>query len=143
MPMPKRSASKPVSPKAPEPMDREIGLRIRAQRLATGLSQTELAEVLGITFQQVQKYEKGMNRVSPGRLAKIAEKLGVPITFFYDGIAQFSKASGRPRTQSKEANEALALLRTAGSVRLLRAFEQMPDEPRKHFLALVEHLAAR
>ena len=117
--------------KSPEPKDREIGQLIRAQRLVRRMSQTELANALGVTFQQVQKYEKGVNRVGAGRLAKIADTLSVPVAFFFDG------ASG-PKVAAGNVNEALGLIRTAGALRLVRAFEHMPAEARGHFLALVE-----
>ena len=87
-----------LSGKAPEPKDKEVGQLIRAQRLVCRMSQTELANALGVTFQQVQKYEKGVNRVGAGRLAKIADTLGVPISFFFDG------APG-PRTAAGNVNE--------------------------------------
>jgi len=70
--------------KSPEQKDAEIGRLIRAQRLVCRMSQTELANSLGVTFQQVRKYEKGVSRVGAGRLARIAETLGVPISFFFD-----------------------------------------------------------
>ncbi|SRR6266545_3423462 len=117
--------------KSPEPKDREIGQLIRAQRLVRRMSQTELANALGVTFQQVQKYEKGVNRVGAGRLAKIADTLTVPVSFFFDG------ATG-PKVAAGNVNEALGLIRTAGALRLVRAFEHMPAEARGHFLALVE-----
>src|SRR5437762_11373672 len=125
-----------MSVKRPDPVDDEVGHRIRIQRLARGLSQTELANALGVTFQQVQKYEKGVNRVGAGRLAKIADTLGVPISFFFDG------APG-PKTAAGNVNEALGLIRTAGSLRLVRAFENMPADARGHFLALVEMVGDR
>src|SRR2546427_5043860 len=121
--------------KAPDHVDVEVGQRIRIQRNALGLSQTELANALGVTFQQVQKYEKGVNRVGAGRLARIADTLGVPISFFFEG------APG-PKTAAGNVNEALGLIRTAGSLRLVRAVEHMPSDARGHFLALVEILAA-
>ena len=93
------------------------------------------SNALGVTFQQVQKYEKGVNRVGAGRLAKIADTLGVPISFFFEG------APG-PKTAAGNVNEALGLIRTAGSLRLVRAFENMPADGRGHFLALIEILAA-
>ena len=122
--------------KAPEPKDKEVGQLIRAQRLVCRMSQTELASALGVTFQQVQKYEKGVNRVGAGRLAKIADTLRVPISFFFDG------APG-PKTAAGHVNEALGLIRTAGALRLVRAFENMPADGRGHFLALIEMLANR
>ena len=69
-----------MTPKKPDPVDVEVGQRIRIQRLQSGLSQTSLAEQLGVTFQQGQKYEKGVNRVGAGRLTKIAKVLGVPVS---------------------------------------------------------------
>jgi len=90
-----------AQPKAPEPMDLEIGQRIKAQRIARGKSQAELASALGVTFLQLQKYEQGTNRVSTGRLATIAETLSVPITYFYDGVTQFPKSGSRPRTRAR------------------------------------------
>src|SRR6266508_6549705 len=92
--------------KAPDARDVDVGRRIRAQRLVCRMSQTELANALGVTFQQVQKYEKGVNRVGAGRLAKIADTLRVPISFFFDG------APG-PKTAAGNVNEALGLIRTA------------------------------
>src|ERR1051326_3380144 len=73
--------------KKPDLIDVEVGQRIRIQRLAAGLSQSELAERIGVTFQQVQKYEKGMNRVGAGRLTMIARVLNVPVGSFFDGPA--------------------------------------------------------
>jgi transcriptional regulator with XRE-family HTH domain len=69
-----------MSVKRPDPVDIEVGHRIRIERLARGLSQTALANQLGVTFQQVQKYEKGVNRVGAGRLTKIAEVLGIEVS---------------------------------------------------------------
>ena len=74
-----------MSVKRPDPVDVEVGHRIRIERLSRGLSQTALANQLGVTFQQVQKYEKGVNRVGAGRLTKIAEVLGVPVSTFFSG----------------------------------------------------------
>ena len=73
----------PQAPRGAE--DIEIGRKIRALRLERGLSQSNLADGIGLTFQQVQKYEKGTNRVSAGRLQRIAEMLKIPVTFFYGG----------------------------------------------------------
>ncbi|WP_375610686.1 MULTISPECIES: helix-turn-helix domain-containing protein [unclassified Bartonella] len=73
--------------KNPNFIDILIGKRIRQRRIAMGLSQKELGNYLGVSFQQIQKYEKGFNRVSVGCLLKIAQKLEVPISFFYADIA--------------------------------------------------------
>jgi transcriptional regulator with XRE-family HTH domain len=122
--------------KAPEPKDVEIGQRIRARRRLCRLSQIALADAIGVTFQQVQKYEQGVNRVGAGRLARIAEALAIPVAFFFDGAAGPKPTAGR-------INEALGLVRTAGAMRLAQAFEAMPADARGHFLALVEVVAAR
>ena len=74
-----------MSVKRPDPVDIEVGHRIRIERLSRGLSQTALANQLGVTFQQVQKYEKGVNRVGAGRLTKIAEVLGIEVGTFFSG----------------------------------------------------------
>jgi len=77
-------------------IDTHIGNRVRAARQAQGMSQAILANALGITFQQVQKYENGSNRVSAARLYNIAHVLGMPITYFYEGIQQPQTRSRRP-----------------------------------------------
>src|SRR6202049_1413318 len=106
-------AKRKSSPKSPEPKDIEIGRLIRAQRLLCGFSQTELANTIGVTFYHVQKYERGVNGIASGRLYRIAEKLKVPITFFYEG------APG-PKKIAANINEGLEFVRTAGTLRLLR-----------------------
>jgi len=72
-----------VAKKVPEPVDRHVGSRVRMRRLMLGMSQTSLADKLGLTFQQVQKYEKGKNRMGSSRLQQIANILQVPVTFFF------------------------------------------------------------
>jgi transcriptional regulator with XRE-family HTH domain len=99
------------------PADREIGRRVKVRRLDLGISQTTVAEALGLTFQQVQKYEKGTNRISAARLKRLAEILDVSISYFYD-----DKLSG-----SKKKQTTFALLDTAYSLRLMRAFTRIKD----------------
>jgi transcriptional regulator with XRE-family HTH domain len=128
-----------ITPKKPDFIDVEVGQRIRIQRLQSGLSQTSLAEQLGVTFQQVQKYEKGMNRVGAGRLTKIAKVLGVPVTTFFgahDG--ETLQASDGGTTFSP-----LKLLTVPGALRLLRAYGQLDDgRMRRSVVNLVENIAA-
>ena len=71
--------------KVPNPIDRHVGSRVRMRRMLAGVSQEKLGEALGLTFQQVQKYEKGTNRISARRLLQISKMLGVPVAFFFDG----------------------------------------------------------
>jgi transcriptional regulator with XRE-family HTH domain len=112
-----------------DPEDLEIGRKIRALRIATGVSQTTIAAGLGLTFQQVQKYEKGANRVSAARLQKIAAMLDTPITFFY----------GEPGTRTKKHDQdnGLALIQSQGAMRLLRAYAEISSGATKHALVLL------
>jgi transcriptional regulator with XRE-family HTH domain len=75
-------------------IDKEIGSRMRMRRMLIGMSQEKLGEMLGLTFQQVQKYEKGTNRISVGRMIDIARVLGVEIGFFFEGLTGGKKAAG-------------------------------------------------
>lgn len=106
-------------------MDKAVGRNIRSARLARGLSQSSLAEKLGITFQQVQKYEKGVNRVGSGRLFEIGSILGVPVTSFFEQANAPPAAKG---TRSVPRTDPL-------SIRLVQAFAKLPDS--KSRLALV------
>ena len=112
--------------------DIEVGQRIRARRMAQGMSQTELGNLLGVTFQQVQKYEKGVNRVGAGRLVRVAEALEVPVSFFF----------GATDVSSEETRAILGFLDTAYSLRLLRAFSRIPHgEVQRAVVDLVESIA--
>ena len=112
--------------------DVEIGRKIRALRLQRGLSQTRLAEGIGLTFQQVQKYEKGTNRVSAGRLQKIADMLDTPVTFFYGGMG-----AGAAGKKSDERNDGLAYLQTKGAMRLIRAYGEITSRTTKYALVVL------
>ena len=110
--------------------DVEIGRKIRALRLERGLSQSGLAEGIGLTFQQVQKYEKGANRVSAGRLHRIANLLNVPMMFFYSGMSV--------RTKKQEAEStSLALMQTKGALRLLRSYADISTRSTKYALVVI------
>lgn len=67
-------------------IDRHVGIRIRERRVMLGLSQQQMADMIGVTYQQAHKYERGINRISAGRLFEISRVLNVPITYFYDGL---------------------------------------------------------
>ena len=82
-----------MSTKAPNPVDKYVGSRVRMRRIMLGMSQEKLGEALGLTFQQVQKYEKGTNRVGASRLQQISEILQVPVSFLFDGGPSGSRAS--------------------------------------------------
>jgi transcriptional regulator with XRE-family HTH domain len=126
--------------KSPDRVDIEVGQRIRMQRLALRMSQSELAAALGVTFQQLQKYEKGVNRVGAGRLTRIAEKLDV-------GVAQLLGAEGgkaAPHAEPGARGEALELLTRPGAIRLLRAYQRISnDRMRRSVVNTVESIAAQ
>src|SRR3712207_9562411 len=97
------------------PVDRLVGARMRLRRQSLGMSQTELGEKIGVTFQQIQKYELGTNRIGASRLASIANTLGVPITFFFEEL--------KPAGGSAGDNDAvMAALRDRMTVELVKAF---------------------
>jgi transcriptional regulator with XRE-family HTH domain len=126
-----------MSVKRPDPVDVEVGHRIRIERLARGLSQTALANQLGVTFQQVQKYEKGVNRVGAGRLTKIAEVLGVPVGSFFSGKEVLESEANRDVDQASP----LKLLTVSGAFRLLRAYSEIEDSDlRRCIVDLVEQI---
>jgi transcriptional regulator with XRE-family HTH domain len=106
--------------KKPDSIDVAVGHRIRIQRLASGMSQSALADQLGVTFQQVQKYEKGVNRVGASRLTHIASALNVPVSQL---IAGEGLAAGGT-TESSDLLQALAL---PGAVSLLKAYAQIDN----------------
>jgi transcriptional regulator with XRE-family HTH domain len=107
--------------KKPDLIDVEVGQRIRIQRLAAGLSQSELAERIGVTFQQVQKYEKGMNRVGAGRLTKIARVLNVSVGSFFDGREEIEQV------ELQGFESPLAAMAQPYAYRLLRAYAAISD----------------
>lgn len=124
--------------KSPDKVDTEVGQRIREHRQAANLSQTTLADELGVTFQQVQKYEKGVNRVGAGRLTKIAHVLGVPVGAFF-GAGEKSDATLK---ESNAADSPLKLLTTPGARQLLRSYGKLKDGVmRRNIVNLVEGLA--
>jgi transcriptional regulator with XRE-family HTH domain len=111
--------------------DIELGKRIRLRRVEQRISQSELGAKLGITFQQVQKYEKGVNRVGAARLQRIADALDVPVTFFYGGDGDAREV------------ESLLFLDSAFSLRLLRAYAKIKDQAlRRRVVSLMESIAA-
>jgi len=131
-----------MSVKRPDPVDIEVGHRIRIERLARGLSQTALANQLGVTFQQVQKYEKGVNRVGAGRLTKIAEVLGIEVSTFFG--AKEIAGVGAGEAKEDGAASPLKLLTVSGAFRLLRAYGDIEDSNlRRAIVELVEQISTQ
>ena len=98
------------APKNPRPVDVEVGRRIRMRRQALGMSQEKLGEALGITFQQIQKYEKGTNRVGASRLAAIATTLSVSPAYFFPDAKEGEGPAPHPHTAILDLPETIALL---------------------------------
>ncbi len=123
-----------MAKRSPLPVDRVVGQNIRICRLQRGLSQTELGQRIGVTFQQVQKYEKGTNRVGASRLTLIAETLQVPLPTLFDGAGTVEQVS--PEASPRH------LLAKPHSLRLLQAFDNVKDDgTRMALLAMIECLA--
>ena len=122
--------------KARDPIDAEVGHRILIHRNARGMSQTALGDQLGVTFQQVQKYEKGVNRVGAGRLTRIAGILGIPV-----GALLGVDGEGPKVQSSSAASNVLECLSTTGAVRLVQAYAQLPNSAiRSTIVDLVEQI---
>ena len=124
----------------PNFVDRHVGNRVRMRRLLVGMSQEKLGELLGITFQQVQKYEKGSNRVSASRLFQISRVLGVPVQFFYDELKEDDGPSGF--AESEGADAIAGALQSPDGVQIARIFSETTDpDKRKLILNAVKLLA--
>jgi transcriptional regulator with XRE-family HTH domain len=122
--------------KGHDPIDCYVGNQIRERRMARGMSQTVLGDALGITFQQVQKYEKGLNRVSASRLHRLAEVLQVAPTFFFD--EQLSQMC----TVSSGTDDLDQFLASAEGSSLMKAFQRVSGKKlRRSIVALVQRLA--
>lgn len=125
-----------MSAKSPDSIDINVGRRIRMRRMMLSKSQTDLGETCGITFQQIQKYEKGINRVSASRLQQFAKILDVPVSFFFEG--QASKGA-KPNAADDLAQQ---LLSTRDGLELTKAFVSINDKAlRRSIVAIVEEIA--
>jgi transcriptional regulator with XRE-family HTH domain len=123
------------------PTDAHVGQRVRTRRLMLGLSQTTLADALGLSFQQVQKYEKGANRIGAGRLQHIAQILQVPVTFFFEG-APHVRGKHHAQTDAPSPQYVTDYLATPDGLHLTKAFMQIPDAKlRRSIVNLVEQIA--
>jgi transcriptional regulator with XRE-family HTH domain len=129
----------------PNPIDVHVGSRVRLQRMLLGISQEKLGERLGLTFQQVQKYEKGVNRIGASRLFDLSQVLGVPVQFFYDdapaGEAEVGMISGLAERPGD--SYIFDFLNTREGLELNKAFARISDpKARRAILDLVRSLAS-
>lgn len=124
--------------KSSNPTDNHVGARVRMRRLMLDMSQTSLAEAVGITFQQVQKYEKGTNRISASRLQQIASVMQVPVAFFFEGLPSHPGKARGANDPSYVSN----FLATADGLSLVKFFMQIREpKVRRSIVYLVEEIA--
>jgi transcriptional regulator with XRE-family HTH domain len=126
-----------VPKKQANPIDIQVGNRVRIRRMLIGMSQERLGDLLGLTFQQVQKYEKGVNRIGAGRLFEVSRILNVPIDFFYEGVNTQPGAS-----EPEGAPPVMEFVSSGEGLQLSLAFMKIKDaKVRKRVLDLMKSLA--
>jgi len=119
--MPKRTASKD----GPHPVDVHVGVRLRTRRTLLGMSQEQVADALGLTFQQLQKYERGSNRISASRLYELSHILDVPVPFFFEGLS--GDKDSRNRTTDTASADDPAQLHKRETLEFVRAYYHIKD----------------
>ena len=126
--------------KAPNPIDKHVGSRVRMRRMMLGMSQEKLGDALGLTFQQVQKYEKGTNRIGASRLQQISLILQVPVSFFFEGAPP---PPGRPGlSEAPSPAYVTDFLATTDGLTLTKAFLRIQNPKlRRRIVELVEEMA--
>jgi transcriptional regulator with XRE-family HTH domain len=128
--------------KTPDPIDRHVGSRVRMQRILMKMSQEKLGEALGLTFQQVQKYEKGLNRIGASRLQQISKTLSVPPSFFFEGAPTLGAVDGNGFAEESSSQYVVDFLSTSEGLHLNLAYARIKDpKVRKRILDLVTTLA--
>jgi len=126
-----------VPKKQANPIDIQVGNRVRIRRMLIGMSQERLGDLLGLTFQQVQKYEKGVNRIGAGRLFEVSRILNVPVDFFYEGVA--AQLVGN---EQENAAPVMEFVSSGEGLQLSLAFMKIKDtKVRKRVLDLVKSLS--
>lgn len=109
-------------------IDRHVGARVRERRIMMGLTQQQLADLLGVTYQQAHKYERGINRVSAGRLYEVSQVLSVPVSFFFDGLQDDNARAVSPRERM--------------CLELARNFSHIPNERHQEALSQLARVLA-
>jgi transcriptional regulator with XRE-family HTH domain len=135
---PQKQLEKRVPKKQANPIDVQVGNRVRIRRMLIGMSQERLGDLLGLTFQQVQKYEKGVNRIGAGRLFEMSRILNVPVDFFYEGV---NAAPAHPGEEG-QGPPVMEFVSSGEGMQLSLAFMKIKDaKVRKRVLDLVKSLA--
>ncbi|QIE57242.1 helix-turn-helix transcriptional regulator [Pikeienuella piscinae] len=133
--------------KTPNPVDVHVGSRVRLRRMTLGMSQERLGRLLGLTFQQIQKYEKGANRIGASRLFAISRVLDAPIQFFFDELpdeAAAGLAKDAPKRKAEQPGDIRVAdyVATAEGLELNRSFHRITDQAtRRHLAELVRSVA--
>ena len=131
-----------MTTKAPNPVDKYVGSRVRMRRMMLGMSQEKLGDSLGLTFQQVQKYEKGTNRIGASRLQQISEILQVSVSFLFEGGPSGSATAGG-MSEAPSPTYVSDFLATSEGLALTRAFTRITDPKlRRSIVDLVEQMAS-
>jgi transcriptional regulator with XRE-family HTH domain len=125
---PPRPASSRRSTSRTQNVDQYVGARIRERRIMLGLTQQQLADLIGVTYQQAHKYERGINRVSAGRLFEVGQVLSVPVSYFFDGLEQENDRAISPRERM--------------CLELARNFAQIPNERHQEALSQLARILA-
>ena len=136
-------ATKTITKKIPNPIDRHVGSRVRMRRVLVGMSQEKLGEALSLTFQQVQKYEKGTNRIGASRLQQISRILGVPVEYFFEGAPQSQdRIAANGFGEVSDTTYVADFLATNEGVQLNKAFVRIKDPKlRRKVVELVSAMA--
>jgi transcriptional regulator with XRE-family HTH domain len=130
--------------KAPNPIDKHVGSRVRMRRMMLSMSQEKLGDALGLTFQQVQKYEKGTNRIGASRLQQISQILQVPVAFFFEGAPNIPPLGGSTEGMKEAPSPAYVsdFLATSEGLALTKAFMRIKEAKlRRRIVDLVEEIA--
>ena len=133
-----------MAKKAPNPIDKHVGSRVRMRRMMLAMSQEKLGNSLGLTFQQVQKYEKGTNRIGASRLQQISQILQVPVSFFFEGAPNVGNVA-RVEGMSEAPSPAYVsdFLATSDGLALTKAFMRISNSKlRRRIVDLVEQIAS-
>ena len=129
--------------KKPNPVDAHVGSRVRLRRMLLGMSQERLGESMGLTFQQVQKYEKGVNRIGASRLFQISKILDVPVQFFFEEAPHADGGTARGMAEADSETFILEFLNSREGLELNRAFVKIANSKvRKSVVDLVRALSA-
>jgi transcriptional regulator with XRE-family HTH domain len=131
-----------MAKKAPNPIDKHVGSRVRMRRMMLNMSQEKLGDALGLTFQQVQKYEKGTNRIGASRLQQISSILQVPVAFFFEGAPNLQGPTAEGMREAPSPAYVSDFLATSEGLALTKAFMRIKEPKlRRRIVDLVEEIA--